>query len=414
MKISTFGAILGLVLAIILIIKKIQPVYSLMLGALVGGIVGGADLAHTVEYMINGASGIAPSILRVLASGVLAGSLIKTGAVDRISEKIIEFLGEKKAILGIALSTMVLAAVGVNLDVAVITVAPVALYIGRKLNYSKMAILLAMLGGGKCGNIISPNPNTLAAADSFSIELSNIMMANILPAIVGLAVTTLIANIIVNKGSKINDNDIVEQREDLPSLGASIVGPVVSILLLFLGNISSIVIDPLIALPIGGIAGLIATNNFMQINEAISFGLSKMQGVCILLLGTGTMAGIIQMSGIQDSTIVLLDMLNIPQFLLAPISAIFMSFATASTTAGATIASSTFASTIVEGGISPIGGGAMINSGASVFEQLPHGSLFHTSSDSVSIIIKERIKLLPYEIFIGLIITLASTIIHIK
>ncbi|EQG76581.1 permease, GntP family domain protein [Clostridioides difficile DA00165] len=44
---------------------------------------------------------------------------------------------------------MVLAGVGVNLDVSIITVAPIGLYIGRKLNYSKLSILLAMLGGVK-------------------------------------------------------------------------------------------------------------------------------------------------------------------------------------------------------------------------------------------------------------------------
>ncbi len=33
---STLGAIFGLIIAIILIIKKVQPAYSLILGALIG------------------------------------------------------------------------------------------------------------------------------------------------------------------------------------------------------------------------------------------------------------------------------------------------------------------------------------------------------------------------------------------
>ncbi|MEG2058185.1 MAG: GntP family permease, partial [Romboutsia sp.] len=173
--------------------KRAQPVYSLMLGALIGSIVGGFNIAQTVDVMLNGAMGISPSILRVLASGVLAGALIKTGAVDKISEEIIRILGIRHAILGVALSTMVLAGVGVNLDVAVITVAPVGLYIGRNLSYSKMSILLAMLGGGKAGNIISPNPNTLAVADNFNVGLSKVMASNILPALVGVFVTVVIA-----------------------------------------------------------------------------------------------------------------------------------------------------------------------------------------------------------------------------
>lgn len=404
MQITTFGAIFGLLIAIILIIKKFQAVYSLMLGAFIGGLVGGANITQTVDFMANGAMNISPSILRALASGVLAGSLIKTGAVDKISEQIVKIFGEKRALFSIAISTMVLAGVGVNLDVSIITVAPIGLYIGRKLNYSKLSILLAMLGGGKAGNIISPNPNTIAVADNFSVNLSSVMMANIIPAIIGVVITVILASILINKGNKVQSYEILEQREDLPSLFKSLCGPIIAIFLLFLGNVSPIVIDPMIALPIGGIVTLIVTGNLNNSREYLAFGLSKMQGVCILLLGTGTIAGIIQMSELQQSTIGALQFLNMPQFLLAPVSGILMSLATASSTAGATIASSTFHDAIINGGLSPISGASIVNAGSSVFEQLPHGSLFHTSSGSINMDIGERFKLIPYEAFVFFLI----------
>ena len=413
MQITTFGAIFGLLIAIILIIKKFQAVYSLMLGAFIGGLVGGANITQTVDFMANGAMNISPSILRALASGVLAGSLIKTGAVDKISEQIVKIFGEKRALFSIAISTMVLAGVGVNLDVSIITVAPIGLYIGRKLNYSKLSILLAMLGGGKAGNIISPNPNTIAVADNFSVNLSSVMMANIIPAIIGVVITVILASILINKGNKVQSYEILEQREDLPSLFKSLCGPIIAIFLLFLGNVSPIVIDPMIALPIGGIVTLIVTGNLNNSREYLAFGLSNMQGVCILLLGTGTIAGIIQMSELQQSTIGALQFLNMPQFLLAPVSGILMSLATASSTAGATIASSTFHDAIINGGLSPISGASIVNAGSSVFEQLPHGSLFHTSSGSINMDIGERFKLIPYEALIGIVMTIISTSIQL-
>lgn len=413
MQITTFGAIFGLLIAIILIIKKFQAVYSLMLGAFIGGLVGGANITQTVDFMANGAMNISPSILRALASGVLAGSLIKTGAVDKISEQIVKIFGEKRALFSIAISTMVLAGVGVNLDVSIITVAPIGLYIGRKLNYSKLSILLAMLGGGKAGNIISPNPNTIAVADNFSVNLSSVMMANIIPAIIGVVITVILASILINKGNKVQSYEILEQREDLPSLFKSLCGPIIAIFLLFLGNVSPIVIDPMIALPIGGIVTLIVTGNLNNSREYLTFGLSKMQGVCILLLGTGTIAGIIQMSELQQSTIGALQFLNMPQFLLTPVSGVLMSLATASSTAGATIASSTFHDAIINGGLSPISGASIVNAGSSVFEQLPHGSLFHTSSGSINMDIGERFKLIPYEALIGIVMTIISTSIQL-
>ncbi|CEK37926.1 GntP family permease [Paraclostridium sordellii] len=411
-QISTLGAIVGLCMAIFLIIRKFQPVYSLMLGALVGGLVGGLNLTETVEVMMSGAKDISPSILRVLTSGVLAGILIKTGAVDKISEEIIRVLGKKHAILALALSAMILAGVGVNLDVAIITVSPIALSIGKKLNYSKLAILLAMVGGGKAGNIISPNPNTIAISENFNIDLVKLMFANFIPSIFGLIVTIIICNLILFKGDKIQEEDLQSQREDLPSFTSAIIGPLSAIILLSLGTFTKIQIDPLIALPLGGFIGLISMKKVKFFNEYMSYGLSKMVGVAILLLGTGTLAGIIKNSEVQQTTINLLNMLDMPEVLLAPISGMLMSLATASSTAGATIASATFADTIIGVGISPIAGGAMINAGSSVFEHLPHGSLFHSSAGGINMRIEERFKLIPYEIIVGFIMTMVSTIIY--
>ncbi|WP_081712137.1 GntP family permease [[Clostridium] dakarense] len=413
MTITTFGATIGLIVAIILIIKKFEPFYCLVFGALIGGLVGGANLVETVEYMAIGAKDMAPSILRVMTSGFLAATLIKTGAVDRISEEIIKLLGLNKAILGIVLSAMVLAGVGVDLDVVVLTVGPIGMSIGHKLGYSKLAILLAALGGGKAGNIISPNPNTLAAATNFNVDLSSVMLANVIPAICGIIVTTILAKLLINKGSKIDIDINIEEDENLPSLFASLIGPIVSIGLLFLGNVSSIVVDPLVALPVGAVVSIFATKNLKNTREYMSFGVAKMQGVCILLLGTGTLVGIIQMSNLQNSTLGLLDMLNVPQFLLAPVSGMVMSLATASTTGGSTIASSTFSQAILSSGLSGVSGAAMVNAGACVFEHLPHGALFHASTRSVSMDIAERFKLIHYEIIIGVVIVVASTIVQL-
>ncbi|GAA0776787.1 GntP family permease [Clostridium subterminale] len=412
-QITTLGALLGLVVAIVLIIKKVQPVYSLILGAVVGGLVGGAGIEGTVSVMISGAKDIMPAILRIVTSGVLAGVLIKTGAAAKIADQIVKSLGEKRALFAIALSTMILTAVGVFIDVAVITVAPIALAIAKKLGYSPMVILLAMIGGGKAGNLVSPNPNTIAAAENFGVELSSLMVANIIPAIVGLIVTVILASILNKKYKGTKETSIEEEIEEveLPSFFAAIIGPVVTIVLLSLRPLTGISIDPLIALPVGGIVGVLVMGKGKNINEYLTFGLSKMMPVAILLIGTGTVAGIIKASGLQATTIGVLNALNMPAFLLAPISGILMCAATASTTSGSTIASATFSQAIVGVGISPIGGAAMVHAGATVLDHLPHGSFFHATAGATGMSIGQRLKLIPYESLVGLSMTLVSTII---
>lgn len=411
LQITTLGAILGLAVAIILIIKKVQPAYSLILGAVVGGLVGGAGLDGTVSTMIGGAKDIMPAILRIVTSGVLAGILIKTGSAAKIADQIVKTLGEKRALFALALATMILTSTGVFIDIAVITVAPIALAIGKKLNYSKMAILFAMIGGGKCGNIISPNPNTISAAENFGVELSSLMVANLIPAIVGLITTVIVVKFLTKKGEVIQETAVEENQEELPSFFAAIIGPLVSIILLALRPIAGITVDPLIALPIGGLIGVVATGKWRNTNEYITFGLSKMMPVTVLLIGTGAVAGIIKASTLQATTISLLNSMNMPEFLLAPISGILMGAATASTTAGTTIASATFGPAILSAGIMPLAGAAMVHAGATVLDHLPHGSFFHATAGATNMNLSERLKLIPYESLIGIVITIISTII---
>lgn len=411
---TTIGALIGLALAIVLIIKKVHPAYSLILGALVGGIIGGGGLETTVTTMVTGAQGMMSSVLRIMTSGILAGALIKTGAAEKIADTIVSKLGEKRVIAAISIATMIICAVGVFVDISVITVAPIAIAIGKKAGLTKKGVLLAMIGGGKAGNIISPNPNTIAASEAFQVDLTGLMMKNIIPAICALIVTIIIAGILAKKsGSKFENTDEETNTKTLPNLFKAILGPLVVIVLLALRPICGINIDPLIALPLGGLACILITGNAKSIIEYTEFGLSKVIGVSILLIGTGTLAGIIKASALQYDMIHLLNVMNMPAFVLAPLAGVLMAGATASTTAGATIASQTFAGVLIEEGVPALSAAAMIHAGSTVIDSLPHGSFFHATGGAVFMNIEERMKLIPFEACIGLTSTIVSVVLYL-
>ena len=50
----------------------------------------------------------------------------------------------------------------------------------------------------------------------------------------------------------------------------------------------------------------------------------------------------------------------------------------------------------------------MINAGATVLDHLPHGSFFHATGGSVEMSIGERLRLIPYESLVGLVLTICS------
>ena len=408
---SAIAALIGLILAIILIIRKVSPVYSLMLGALAGGLFSGIGLETTVGHMLSGVKDITPAILRILAAGVLSGALIKTGSAAAISQAVVRGLGHKHVYLAVALSAMLLTGVGVFVDVAVITVAPIALMLGKQLSLPSFKLLLAMIAGGKCGNVMSPNPNTIIAAENYDAALPSVMAAGVIPGIIVLFVTIyLIIPLIPTRKVPADDYSTAGADEGLPlpSFGASLAGPLVAILLLALRPLFGIVIDPMVALPIGGLVTIIATRSWKLAGESVTFGLEKMSVVAILLVGTGTIAGVIKASEIKDVLIALLSGWEAGGVVMAPVSAILMSAATASTTAGATISSASFSQTVLAAGVSSIWAASMTNAGATVLDHLPHGSFFHATGGSVGMSIKVRMRLIPYESLVGLLLTILS------
>ncbi len=418
MSVSAIGAILALVVAIILILKKIPPTYAMIIGAMIGGIVGGVGLSNTVTYMIDGTKDIVSAIIRIVSAGILAGTLIKSGAAARIAESIVKKLGTKNALLAMTLATWLLTAVGVFGDVAIITVAPIGIQIGQKAGYRKLGILIAMIGGVKAGNVMSPNPNAIAAAETFKVPLTSMMAAGIPAALTAIIVTSIIAKRLSTKGTEVvaetevGAGNIVDSNVNLPSLGASLVGPAVTILLLLCRPIFNITIDPLIALPIGGFVGIVAMRKMKHTISYLEFGLAKMSGVAMLLIGTGTLSGIIANSALKDAIIGALNAVGLPAFLLAPISGILMGAASASSTAGTALASQVFGQTILSYGVAALAAGAMIHAGSFVFDGLPHGSFFHVSAGAVNMEIKERLKLIPYESLIGICMATVTTILY--
>ena len=102
----------------------------------------------------------------------------------------------------------------------------------------------------------------------------------------------------------------------------------------------------------------------------------------IFLLALRPIAGIIKASALQYSVIRMLEIMNMPAFVLAPLAGILM--ATASTTAGAT-----------------------------VVDSLPHGSFFHATGGAVNMTIEERMKPILFEACIGLTSTIVSVVIFL-
>jgi GntP family gluconate:H+ symporter len=417
-----YAAIIGLVFAIFLILKKMNPVYSLFLGAIIGCLIGGASLSDTVDILINGTQSIMGTAIRVLAAGMLAGVMMESGAAESIAHAIVNKLGANKAILSLALSTMIITGVGVFIPVAVLIVAPIALSVGKQTGISKLSLLTALSGGGKAGNIISPNPNTIAAANGFKLDLSSVMIAGFIPAVFGLAVAVVIASLIKKKGGMVQASDIEDEGDKvLMPLNKALIAPVLSIVLLLINPIGTMLhihilanlkIDAMYILPFASIVGTIAMGHIHRIRDYSKAGIYRVTDTVLILIGAGAIAGLISVSDLSKQVVHLIAITGISGTFLAPISGILMGLAVGSTSTAVILATGSFGHAILATGTSSLAASVMVHTGATVIDSVPQGNYFHITANSMHMSIKERMKVIPYELCVGGAMTIVATILY--
>ncbi|GAK47594.1 gluconate:proton symporter [Secundilactobacillus oryzae JCM 18671] len=428
MTVSWIGALVGLALAIILILYKLNPVYSLLLGTIVGAVIGGANMVQTTNIVVAGTQSVMGTVVRVLAAGVLAGVMMESGAANVIAKTIVEKLGERFAIVSLALSTMVITAVGVFIPVAVLIVAPIALEVGTRMHISKLALLIALSGGGKAGNIISPNPNTIAVAHAFGLDLSAVMIADFIPAIFGLVMAILLATLVKNKGDIASEADLAAIKADeqpapehLPSFGQAIVTPLVAVVLLLLNPIGSIFkigllekiqLDAMYILPLAGLIGMLAMKKGRFVLEYTKKGMARMTDVVLILIGAGAIGGLITSSTLPSAFVGLIKASGLSGTFLAPVAGILMAAATASTSTGVILATGSFGKSILSFGVAPLAAAVMIHTGATVIDHLPHGNYFHVTANAMNMDLRARMKSVTYETLVGLTMTIVATIMY--
>jgi len=360
-EVSVFGVMLALTLAIFLIVRKMNPALAMFTGVFVGAIVGGANLPQMVDIVILGGRQVVGANVRILAGGFLVGALIETGAAETIARGIVKGLGEKRAIFAIALSAMIVTGAGVFITVALLIVSPIALSVAYRANISKFAAILAISGGAKAGNVISPNPNTLAAAESFGLPLSEVML--------------------------------------------NPIGDVLGIRVIDSANLP---MDPFFVLPIGAVVGLLVMGKGGQITEFATKGVLRMAPIMLMVFGAGAIGGLITVSVFPEMIEHALYSMGIPTAFLAPLSSTIFSSVTGSTTAGIIIGGESFGATILAAGVPALAGAVMLHAGGGFLDAVPHSSGFLATQQGMKCTMAERMTVMPLEAVVGGVMTLTS------
>lgn len=409
-------------LSIFLIIKQVVPIVALFIGGAVGVLLGGANLAAVLDLFITGTGNMSGVNIRVVAGGVMAGVLIGSGAMETIARSIIDNLGERRLLLAIALSAFIATAVGVFVTIGVIILAPIGLEVGKKAGLSKASVILALSGGGKAGNLISPNANTVVAAELFDVELSAVMLGGALPALAGFALTVVLASHLKMKGEGILAEDVTyTQGAGTPSqaLGfkKAMAAPMAMMVLLLVGPILNLwmdapwaIIDAMFALPLAAVMGALVMGKHRELVSYVNLGLTKVMPVVLTMMGAGVLGEMISRSAMPTAIQTGIAQMGIPSFLLAPISGALLATAAGSTVTGVILAGGAFAPALLGMGTAPLSSAVMMHAGA-IISDVPHGNYVLATCDVFKIDMKQRAKVLPYETLIGFIMVVVAVVL---
>lgn len=91
----------------------------------------------------------------------------------------------------------------------------------KKVQPAYSLIFGALIGGGKAGNIVSPNPNTIAVTEAFRLDLTAVMVRNLIPAICALIATIVLASLLAKRtGDSTSQNDLKAKQRQKKSFRA--------------------------------------------------------------------------------------------------------------------------------------------------------------------------------------------------
>lgn len=220
----TAAVIVGIVLMIVKL--RLNPVVSLISGALVLGLATGLGPVGTTETAMQGFGDIMFEVGLLIAWGVLMGSILnETGAIRRLVDTLLRIFGPRGVpyALGLTIGT---ALQSIFLDVLLVMSAPLARRIAPhlgKFGVAKMATALAI--SLECGIVLMvPGVASLALAGLLGVPLGKMMIFGFIVVVPTIVISIAIMNFLIHRGLwkiDLDQQPAEEAEEPLGGTGTS-------------------------------------------------------------------------------------------------------------------------------------------------------------------------------------------------
>ena len=324
--------VIAILLVVLLIIKvKIDPVISLVLGSLYLGLASGAGFAETLKAITTGFGEIMAEVGLLIGFGVIIGALLHaTGAFRRMVQALVKAVGATRLPYAMTVALSVIFP-SIYVDVQVVLASPVARSTAPFLGARGLPLMAAALGTGIfCGYVfVIPGLAAIPIAGLLGLPLGTWLLFGIVIGPVTAVLTVLVYGIILRTGywkperDEEPDEAMIEQEarsisgEDLPehtpSLLVSMLPIVVPLLMIAFGAFAQLfgfstpfiefIGDANIALFVGLVGAYVLARRVIgpdQTGEAMSEGFHT-TGEILLITGVGgSLGAVIKATGLDE------------------------------------------------------------------------------------------------------------------
>ncbi|UJW30491.1 GntP family permease [Saccharothrix sp. AJ9571] len=320
-------AIAIVVVVLLILVTRVDPVIALVIGSLYLGLTGGLGFDGTIEAIAGGFGDIMAEVGLLIGFGVLLGSLLHSmGALRKLVELLIRGLGPRKIphVLGVVLSTIF---PSIYVDVQLVLAAPLARAAAPRMGRDG----LAMMGGALTAGIlvgyvfVVPGLGTVAIAGLLHLPLGTMLLYGFVLGPITVVLTMLVYGRLLKRGfwnaAKDEVSDALPLEADdtgepvrarLP-LAVSLLPIVVPLLLIATGAIteaagvgSSVLAflgDPVFALFTGLLGAYLLARRTLgreRVAESMTKGFNS-TGQILLITGVGgSLGAVIGKAGLED------------------------------------------------------------------------------------------------------------------
>ncbi|WP_326794504.1 SLC13 family permease [Streptomyces sp. NBC_01808] len=209
-------AIAILVVILLILVPKVEPVIALVIGSLYLGIASGLGFEGTIHTIVDGFGDIMAEVGLLIGFGVLLGSLLNSmGSLQKLVEKLLRALGPGK--LPYALAGALSAVFpSIYVDVQLVLAAPLAKSAAPRMGRYGLPMMSGALSAGiLVGYVfVVPGLGTLAIAGLLHVPLSTMLVYGFVLGPLAALLTTFLYGRLLRHGLWNADTDEVPDAEN--------------------------------------------------------------------------------------------------------------------------------------------------------------------------------------------------------